>query len=686
VAPNNDADKPGRLRLAGDLLPPTAVFAVAARVDKVVRELDRFESETTWTEAHHHGRFDDRLRTGLRPRSLLPVGLGHGCNRVKSIRGQTVETVDRSEAGAWDVVEASQSVSDELARLNDIAQVAACALRWALELTKSSGAFVALVDDAGSMEVFSRAASPTDKVPREKIEALVAAARASSSPVTETLDSTSSSTMDPASQSSRSFCGQPLQAGGKVIGMIGVARSSGYPAIQRRTFAVFGNQVAAALEIAQMQRRRQEMVDTLVNLRTELDRSEKQRLQNEERAQSAERVERAHEAAVAALLAVSAHARTGRTLSDFYRRLTASIADLVSADKVLFWELNDEGMLVAIPGAHGVDDAFIGRLYPTRCAPDRDDLTSNVVFRDYPFRASRIDDPPEFQYVLDALSVHDAISVAWRAGDQRLGLVAAYDCRRPEGFSREDTWVLQKAGLAAGLVWQLRHAEADLKKTIERLQKVDTARQLLLKNVSTAVDKARKRFASELHDDALQKLTAAELQLQRLTEPSGAGKTVLSQAQSLLSQTEDALRRLMFEVRPPALDIPGGFEETIRDRVAMLRSLTGIEAELLLDIPEELSYEFKSMVFRQVAEALTNVEKHAAATRVQVSVRRVDGAVHGLVVDNGRGFVVSERDHLPGHLGLLALNERALLAGGWAKIESEPGVGTTVEFWMPTGL
>jgi signal transduction histidine kinase len=596
-----------------------------------------------------------------------------------------VETVNRSEAGAWDVSEALQSVSEELARLNDIPQIAEGALRWALELTKSSVAFVALVDDAGARQVFSRAADPPDNVPREEIERLVAAADASLSPVAETPDSTWYGTMDPAAGSLRSYCGQPLKAGGKVLGMIGVARSSGYTAIQRRTFAVFGNQVAAALEIAQLQRRRQEMVDSLVNLRTALDRSEKRRLQNEERAQSAERVERAHEAAVAALLAVSVHARTGQTLGDFYRRLTASIAELVSADKVLFWELNNEGMLVAIPGAHGVDDAFIGRLYPSPCAPNRDDLTSNVVFRDYSFRASRIDDSSEFRDVLDALSVNDAISVAWRAGDQRLGLVAAYDCRRPEGFSREDTWVLQKAALAAGLVWQLRHVEADLKETVERLQKVDAARQLLLKNVSTAVDKAYKRIASELHDDALQKLTAAELQLQRLAEPNGAGKTVLSEAQSLLSQTEDALRRLLFEVRPPALDIPGGFEETIRDRVAMLRSLTGIEAELLLDIPEELSYEFKSMVFRQVAEALTNVEKHAAATRVQVSVRRVDGAVHGLVVDNGRGFVVAERDHLPGHLGLLALNERALLAGGWAKIESEPGVGTTIEFWMPTG-
>ena len=61
---------------------------------------------------------------------------------------------------------------------------------------------------------------------------------------------------------------------------------------------------------------------------------------------------------------------------------------------------------------------------------------------------------------------------------------------------------------------------------------------------------------------------------------------------------------------------------------------------------------------------------------------REDG-IHGLIEDNGRGFVVAERDRLPGHLGLLALNERALLAGGWNKIQSEPGLGTTVEFWIP---
>jgi signal transduction histidine kinase len=89
------------------------------------------------------------------------------------------------------------------------------------------------------------------------------------------------------------------------------------------------------------------------------------------------------------------------------------------------------------------------------------------------------------------------------------------------------------------------------------------------------------------------------------------------------------------------------------------------------------------MLYRQVTEAMTNVEKHAAATEVFVSLRVEDDGVHGMVRDNGRGFVVAERDHLPGHLGLLALNERALLAGGWNKTLSEPGLGTTIEFWMP---
>jgi signal transduction histidine kinase len=404
-----------------------------------------------------------------------------------------------------------------------------------------------------------------------------------------------------------------------------------------------------------------------------------------ERVRSAERLENAHAMAIDALVAVSTHIRSGDGLAEFYGRLSQSVATLVGARKVLFWQVNDNQTLTAIPGGYGVDEEFIARLYPAVCNPDGDDLTSRVVYRDLIFRATRREATLESSNVLDVLGVSDAISVSWRAGEERLGVIAAYDSTNDAGFSPEDAWVLQMAGLAAGLVWQLKHAESDLRKTDARLQKVDAARQLLLKNASAAVDKARQRIANELHDDALQKLTAAELQLERVGESTDNADLVqVGDAKSLLQQAEDSLRRLLFEMRPSALDTPGGFDGTIRDRVTMLRSLTGIEAELELDLPDHVPDEVKSTVFRQVAEALTNVEKHASAKRVQVTVKVLDGGIHGLVADDGRGFVVAERDRLPGHLGLLALNERALLAGGWCKIESEPGVGTKVEFWMPT--
>jgi signal transduction histidine kinase len=576
-----------------------------------------------------------------------------------------METVSEVEAGFWEQFEAFQSVSLELAEYRDLDQVAERALDLALALAKASTAFIALVDESGGRQrIYSRSANPSETISDSEIERMVEAPGRG---------------VDPGMSSS--YCGQTLQAGGRTIGMIGVVNQAGFSATQRRAFSLFANQLAAAIEIARLHQRRQEMVDALINLRAELDRSEEQRLLNEERARSTERLERAHELAVEALLAVSVHARVGHNLTDFYRRLTGTVAQLVGAEKVLFWQLNDNQTLTAIPGAHGIDEAFLARLYPAPCDPDGDDLTSRVVYKDHIYRASRADADPEAIRVLDALGVTTAISVPWRAGDNRLGLVAAYDSRHPEGFSREDTWVLHKAGLAAGLVAQLRQAETDLKKTVERLQKVDSARQLLLKNASEAADKIRHRFASELHDDALQKLTAAELHLGRVTstrlEP-------IEQAQGLLQQAENALRKLLFEVRPPSLELPGGFEETIRDRLQILRSLTGIEAEVELDLPDDVAYELKSTIFRQVAEAITNVEKHAGATRVEVVVKVLDGGIYGLIVDNGRGFVVAERDHLPGHVGLLSLNERALLTGGWCKISSEPGTGSRVEFWIPT--
>jgi signal transduction histidine kinase len=580
-----------------------------------------------------------------------------------------------------DVLDQVEAAAAELSRYKTVSEMVDAALGVVLDLTRSAVAYVALYDERGEgKRVFSRAAEPSQAIPQDDIERFFTAA-AAANPGANT--ATWAAVPSTAPIAIRSSCAQALEAGGRTLGMVGVASPGGYTAAQQRTFTVLAHQVATAIALAQHIELRQEMVDALVNLRADLDRSEKQRLVSQERARAAERVEHAHEASVDALLAVSRHARTGHSLTDFYRRLTHSIAELVAAETVLFWKLDGEGLLTPIRGSHGMAEDFFADLHPARCAPDRYDPASRVVFQDLMFSAARGDDARDSHFVPDALNANDAIAVPWRAGDERLGLVAAYNSRREGGFSREDAWVLQKAGLAAGLVWQLKYAETDLRKTVERLEKVDAARQLLLKNVSTAVDKARKRFAADLHDDALQKLTAAELQLQRVRDPNGDAATLLDEAQVLLFQTEEALRRLLFEVRPPALEVAGGFEETIRERVRMLKSLTGAEVEVDLDLPDDLAYEWRSMVFRQLTEAMANIEKHASATRVRVSLKLHDGGIHGIVEDDGRGFVVAEKDRLPGHLGLLALNERALLAGGWNKIESEPGLGTSIEFWLP---
>jgi signal transduction histidine kinase len=574
-----------------------------------------------------------------------------------------VATADQHEVGVREALEEVQAACRELARLKDVDEIAEQAMVNALALTRSSVAFMGLTGEAGAYErVYSRSADLSRTSAPGEAERLIAGEPSSSNPAVSA---------------------RLLEAAGEHLGMIGVARELPYTQVHRNVLAILANQVAASVQIAFLRGRRQEMVDTLINVRSDLERTEKERLIAAERAVSAVRVERAHELSVEALLAISVHARSGYDLTEFYQRLGESVAGLVGAAKVLFWQVNEDGTLSAVRGGYGLDDAYVASLRTVECGPDRDDLQSNVVYKDYTYIAAEGDGGPETAMVLGALGVKDAMSVPWRAGDQRLGLLAAYDSIRPEGFSREDAWVLQTAGLAAGLVHQLKTAEADLQATVERLQKIDAARLMLLKTVSTAVDNERKRFANQLHDDALQKLTAAELQLQRLGDAGPPNVPVLRQAQSLLGQTEDALRRLLFEVRPPALEDPEGLTESIRDRLAMFRSLTGIEADLELDLPEGLSYEFKSTVFRQVAEALTNIEKHARATRVQVRVTASDSGVYGMVVDNGKGFVVAERNNLPGHLGLLALKERALMAGGWYKIESQPGLGTTIEFWMP---
>jgi len=582
-----------------------------------------------------------------------------------------LETVRRTRADATGRLDKPPTPSPA-GDHGDVEESIRRALDAALAVTRSPVGFVGLVDESGETQLVSKRADPGADISSDAMRQLAR----------RIIDGDAPATPSP------TFIGAQLRASDMLVGVLVVASAPAYTTADREAVAFIAESMAARIELGRVRKSRQALVDTLVNVRAELEASERRRLLSEERARSAERLERAQTLAIDALSGISAGLRAGESLDDFYRLLTASVADLVGANRVLFWQLQPNRTLKAIAGAYGIDDDFIARLYPASCEPEGTDLTSQVVYKDMIFRAALGDheQSERDRRVLDTLNVTNALSVPWRAGDERLGVVAAYDSRLHGGFTQEDAWVLQIIGLAAGLVWQLKHAEAQLGKTVDRLQKVDSARQLLLRNLSTAVDRAQKRFATQLHDDALQKLTAAELGLERAARPSAATteSAALDETKSLLRDVEEALRKLLFDVRPPALESPRGLEETIRDRVKLLEAHADIAVEMEISLSDEPRYELKALIYRQIAEALTNIEKHAAANRVRLQMRMEDDGIYCAITDDGIGFIVSERNHLPGHLGLLALNERAQLAGGWCKISSEPGAGTIVEFWVPS--
>jgi len=234
---------------------------------------------------------------------------------------------------------------------------------------------------------------------------------------------------------------------------------------------------------------------------------------------------------------------------------------------------------------------------------------------------------------------------------------------------------------------RLQQAEEDLDVAQQRLEDADSARRHLLDNVASGGDEARRRFASALHDDALQLLTAAELQLERLRVDAQRTKYAadLEQLRITMKRVEESLRNLLYNVSPASVDLHMRLSDSIRDRAVALKQHTGIEAELDIRLPDALPAVVKTNVFKNISEALSNVEKHSNATRVSVRAETVDGGISIAISDDGTGFVVAESLHLPGHLGLIAMRERAHLAGGWCRLDSEPGAGTRVNFWIPFG-
>jgi signal transduction histidine kinase len=219
---------------------------------------------------------------------------------------------------------------------------------------------------------------------------------------------------------------------------------------------------------------------------------------------------------------------------------------------------------------------------------------------------------------------------------------------------------------------------------ITELKRAESERSRLLAHLVKAQEEERARIAFDVHDDPIQKMTAVGLRLQALRRHvSGKeGEVALERLAATVEESVRRMRGLLFELRPPALD-EAGLSAALKESLEQARTDAGFRFEIEDELESDLSAETRTIAYRVAQEAISNVRKHAAADNVRLRISGEDGGILVRISDDGKGVDLGSLAPEVGHVGLRAMQERAELAGGWLRIESEPGAGTVVEFWLP---
>lgn len=233
---------------------------------------------------------------------------------------------------------------------------------------------------------------------------------------------------------------------------------------------------------------------------------------------------------------------------------------------------------------------------------------------------------------------------------------------------------------------ELRDVAEALNSAAEDIERRQTEQAGLMAELVAAEEETRRRIAVDIHDDTAQAVAATGLRIDALaatlTEP--AAREAAEEARQALTEANKRLRRLLFELRPPALDEAGlaaALELYLVDSFAH----DGFDWRVDNRLDSEPSPETRAILYRVALEALTNVRKHAGAREVEVLLERRGVGVAVRVRDDGRGFELPAPDAPAeaGHIGIVSMRERAEAAGGRFGLISAPGEGTVVDFWMP---
>jgi signal transduction histidine kinase len=235
----------------------------------------------------------------------------------------------------------------------------------------------------------------------------------------------------------------------------------------------------------------------------------------------------------------------------------------------------------------------------------------------------------------------------------------------------------------------LRESRGHYFRLFQQAHEMEENLRLLSNRIISAQEEERKRISHELHAEIGQALTAVNVGIELFKKhlvPNHAFAEKATSAQKLLEQSMETVHHFARELQPSVLE-DLGLQAALRSYLKSFSERTGIKAMLQtseglrrLDSQQEI------VLYRVAQESLTNVFKHAHATRVEVRFVGSPQSLRMDIRDNGRSFFIKKQPNgriSPRHLGLLGMQERVRLINGQFSIFSTPGHGTTVSVQIP---
>jgi PAS domain S-box-containing protein len=268
-----------------------------------------------------------------------------------------------------------------------------------------------------------------------------------------------------------------------------------------------------------------------------------------------------------------------------------------------------------------------------------------------------------------------------------MDLVLAEELARRAALAVDNARLYAEAQqLNAELEERVAQRTSELQAAIAQLENSRAQLLLLTQHEQTRREEDRARMAREVHDELGQALTGLKMDLAWLQKHTGPKQKDLLQKfrdmSALVDTTIQGVRRIATELRPGMLD-DLGLVPAMEWQLQEFQKRSGIRCRFASSLEEvALNAEETTVLFRIFQEALTNVARHAAASRVEVTLDEEQGYVRLQVQDNGRGITDSEVNGSRS-FGLLGMRERVLLRSGDFAIHGTPGQGTTLVIRLP---